>query len=381
MMAQIQGRDKFSYDVDSDPLLQQALASAMSSGKTAMQDTIGQASALTGGYGSTYATAAGNQAYNAFLQDAYDNLPQYYQMAMDAYQREGDELYRQYGMLVDADATEYGRNITAYDAMSQYRNQLYNEDYQMHRDSKADALSLANLQLSEHGQLVSDAVNNYKINADYENTLYNREYQSWLDSVNNAWKQMDFERGVYEADRNYDRGVYEADRKYETDIFEDDRNFEEKQRQYNDSQYWSNFWKNQDQANWEKKFNSSGSDNTTNDKPRTGFKFDSTEKANIRNIYNGAYDEAIKAGASVDDANKQAATVLENYLTENGITNLNSAEEDIIVQIVESDAKYYELDGKHYTEDELWEALKKKFPKARPEGLSLIHKEIISGKI
>jgi hypothetical protein len=48
----------------------------MNSGKSAMQDTIGQASALTGGYGSTYATSAGNQAYNAFIEDAYNNLPE-----------------------------------------------------------------------------------------------------------------------------------------------------------------------------------------------------------------------------------------------------------------------------------------------------------------
>ena len=80
MMSQIQNRDKFSYDVDSDPLFQQALASAMNSGKSAMQDTIGQASALTGGYGSSYATSAANQAYNSFVEDAYNNLPQYYQM-------------------------------------------------------------------------------------------------------------------------------------------------------------------------------------------------------------------------------------------------------------------------------------------------------------
>ena len=81
-MGQIQNRDKFSYDVDNDVLFQQYLASSMASGKTAMQDTMGQASALTGGYGSTYATSAANQQYNAYIQDAYNNLPEYYQMAM-----------------------------------------------------------------------------------------------------------------------------------------------------------------------------------------------------------------------------------------------------------------------------------------------------------
>ena len=192
MMDTIMGREKFTYDVDKDPLFQQALASAMGSGKTAMQDTIGQASALTGGYGSTYATSAANQAYNAFIEDAYDNLPQYYQMAMEAYQMEGDDLYRQLDMLVGADEREYSRNVTAFDATYQHRNQMYNEAYQQFRDAKNDAYNIANLKLSEHGQLVNDAYNYFNASADYANTLYEREYNKWADEVNQAmmWAQM-----------------------------------------------------------------------------------------------------------------------------------------------------------------------------------------------
>ena len=85
MMAQIQNRDKFQYDISTDTMFQQSLANAMVSGQSAMADTIGQASALTGGYASTYATSAGNQAYNAYIQDAYNNLPEYYNMALEAY--------------------------------------------------------------------------------------------------------------------------------------------------------------------------------------------------------------------------------------------------------------------------------------------------------
>ena len=211
MMSKIEGRDKFSYDVDSDPLFQQALASAMNSGKSAMQDTIGQASALTGGYGSTYATSAANQAYNAFIEDAYDNLPQYYQMAMEAYQMEGDEMYRQLGMYDDADAKEYERLLTAYDATYQHRNQMYNEEYQQFRDSKTDAYNMANLQISEHGQLVSDAVNYYNISSDYADTMHNREYKTWEDEVNKA---------TWEAE------MYNKD-------YWDQKDFDEKQRQFN----------------------------------------------------------------------------------------------------------------------------------------------------
>lgn len=238
MMEQIQNREKFSYDVDSDPLFQQALASAMNSGKQAMQDTIGQASALTGGYGSTYATSAGNQAYNAFIEDAYDNLPQYYQMAMEAYQMEGDEMYRQFGMLSELDDKEYNRNIAAYDATYQHRNQLYNEAYNQFRDSKSDAFALANLQLSEHGQKVSDAYNFYSASSDYANTLYEREYTKWRDEVSLAmeyaqmlnsdwWNQsnQDFQASESQKQRDWQTNENKVQRDFQASEAQKDRDF------------------------------------------------------------------------------------------------------------------------------------------------------------
>ena len=242
MMDTIMGREKFTYDVDKDPLFQQALASAMGSGKTAMQDTIGQASALTGGYGSTYATSAANQAYNAFIEDAYDNLPQYYQMAMEAYQMEGDDLYRQLDMLVGADEREYSRNVTAFDATYQHRNQMYNEAYPQFRDAKNDAYNIANLKLSEHGQLVNDAYNYFNASADYANTLYEREYNKWADEVNQAmmwaqmlnsdwWKQTEFGEGV----RQYEQNFAEQQRQYNQNYNLDMDKFNETVRQYNEN--------------------------------------------------------------------------------------------------------------------------------------------------
>ena len=183
LMDKIMNRDSFEYDVDNDQLFQQALASAMNSGRTAMQDTIGQASSLTGGYGSTYATTAGNQAYNQFIEDAYNNLPEYYQMAMEAYQMEGQEMYNQLNMLNTADANEWNKLITGYDATYQHRNQLYNEAYTAHRDEKTDALNIANLQLSEHQTVSNDLFNLYNAySTDYE-SLYQKDYQSWADNV------------------------------------------------------------------------------------------------------------------------------------------------------------------------------------------------------
>ena len=61
-------REAFKYDLSNDQLYQQAKDQYQQMGKTAMADTIGQASAMTGGYGNSYATTAGSQAYQNYLQ-------------------------------------------------------------------------------------------------------------------------------------------------------------------------------------------------------------------------------------------------------------------------------------------------------------------------
>ena len=58
-------RSPFTYDMNEDMLYQQYKDSYTRQGKLAMQDTMGQAAALTGGYGNSYATTAGQQTYNS----------------------------------------------------------------------------------------------------------------------------------------------------------------------------------------------------------------------------------------------------------------------------------------------------------------------------
>ena len=105
----ITNRDKFSYDVNGDALYQQYKDKYIQQGKMAMQDTMGQAAAMTGGYGNSYAATAGNQAYQAHLNNLNDVVPELYQMAYNRYQDEGQELYNQYSLFADRDNTDYGR--------------------------------------------------------------------------------------------------------------------------------------------------------------------------------------------------------------------------------------------------------------------------------
>nr|DAG50525.1 MAG TPA: hypothetical protein [Caudoviricetes sp.] len=105
----IRNRKKFSYDLNSDALYQQYKDKYVQQGKQAMQDTMGQAAALTGGYGSTYGQAVGQQQYDAYLQNLNDVVPELYQLALSRYQMEGDDLKTQYSLLADQYQQEYGQ--------------------------------------------------------------------------------------------------------------------------------------------------------------------------------------------------------------------------------------------------------------------------------
>lgn len=112
----IMNREKFSYNFNADPMYQMYKDSYTQQGKRAMQDTMGQQAAMTGGYGSSYAQTVGQQTYQGYLQQLNDRLPEFRNMAYQQYQDE-----------VNADLQKY--NITS---------DAYNREYGQYRDSMSD---------------------------------------------------------------------------------------------------------------------------------------------------------------------------------------------------------------------------------------------------
>ena len=145
-LSKIQNREKFSYDLNGDALYQQYKDRYIQQGQQAMMDTMGQAAALTGGYGNSYAQSVGQQTYQGYLQGLNDKVPELYQLALQKYQQEGNDLMNQYGLLADRENTDYGRYR---DQMSDYNSELerlyniYNNersyDYGAYRDDIADS--------------------------------------------------------------------------------------------------------------------------------------------------------------------------------------------------------------------------------------------------
>lgn len=105
----IANRKDFTYDVNADAMYQQLKDQYVQGGRMAMMDTMGQAQAMTGGYGNSYAQGVGQQAYQGYLQGLNEQVPNLYQMALNRYIQQGDQMLDQYSMLTSQDAQDYSR--------------------------------------------------------------------------------------------------------------------------------------------------------------------------------------------------------------------------------------------------------------------------------
>ena len=106
---QIAGRDAFSYDPEEDEMYKRYARLYAAQGAAAMEDTMGQAAALTGGYGSSYAQAVGQQAYDRYLGELAALVPELRQAALAEYTQEGKALTDRYGLLRQQESAAYDR--------------------------------------------------------------------------------------------------------------------------------------------------------------------------------------------------------------------------------------------------------------------------------
>ena len=67
LQSRLTNRSPFTYSIDTDALFRQYRDWYQSLGRRAMEDTVGQAQAMTGGYGNSWAQTAGQQSYQTYL--------------------------------------------------------------------------------------------------------------------------------------------------------------------------------------------------------------------------------------------------------------------------------------------------------------------------
>ena len=156
-----QNRDPFSYDVNSDALYNQYKDQYTLMGQMAMMDTMGQATAMTGGYGNSYAQTVGQQTYQGYMQQLGDKVPELWQMAYDRYNQEGQDMLTMYSLYQDRENQAYSRHqdnldnwYTEMGRLTDNYNTLYNREYTQYSDDRSiahnDYLSDKNIAYDEH---------------------------------------------------------------------------------------------------------------------------------------------------------------------------------------------------------------------------------------
>ena len=352
VIGKIQNREKFSYDLNGDALYQQYKDQYITQGQQAMMDTMGQAAALTRGYGNSYAQTVGQQTYQGHLQGLNDKVPELYQLALDQYNREGDELYNQYGLLADRENSEYGRYrdiVSDYNTERGYLTDQYNNErnfdygqqiddrnyaYQVARDTVADKQwqtqfneSVRQFDTTFDYQKDRDAVADSQWQTQFDESV--RQFDTSTQIQQQQW-QAEFNESVRQFDNNYVLTV----RQIEEDIRHNKISEAQGQQQIDLAKQELEQRKSEAQQDYEYKMaslkakNDSGSsgnnnNNTNNNKSnvtnaesfldtlvRTLEKTSASDQANARSTILSEINKAQKAGAITAE---EAAALKKKY--------------------------------------------------------------------
>lgn len=186
-LSNLANQPKFSYDLSKDTLYNQMKDQYQVMGQQAMADTIGQASAMTGGYGNSYATTAGSQAYQGYMQQLNNNIADLYNLALNTHTAETNRLQN----VFNAYSTDRGTKNNEWQGNWNVYNNRFSNLANAYGDSRNYDLNSYNTQANAMGN-----VSNLKQDrADKSETM---DYNLWdktnqnkisLYGLRDAWEQ------------------------------------------------------------------------------------------------------------------------------------------------------------------------------------------------
>lgn len=131
VLEQLMNPKEFTYDPNTDPLYLLLRDQYARDGKLAMEDTMGQAAQLTGGYGNSHAQMLGQQTYQGYMRGVNDLVPELRDQARADYDAQNDALLQKLGLMMDQDEQDYGRYL------DEIERQRYDEETAYARGQEA----------------------------------------------------------------------------------------------------------------------------------------------------------------------------------------------------------------------------------------------------
>ena len=146
LLDKLLNRQEFTYDPQADALYRGYRDQHLQLGRQAMQDAMGEAAALTGGYSNSYAQSAGQQAYQGQLQQLQEKIPELYALAQSRYQQQGEALENKLSLVQKQENQAYGQyrdKVSSYQQEADRLQKLYESqreyDYRADRDKVKDS--------------------------------------------------------------------------------------------------------------------------------------------------------------------------------------------------------------------------------------------------
>lgn len=324
ILQQIQNPGEFKYSFNGDELFKSYADLYSQQAKQASMNAMGQAAALTGGYGNSYAQAAGSQAYQQNILPLYERGMQLAQMAQDRYNAGRTDLYNQMAALQGMEESEYGRYR---DTVGDWQNELdraredsryeQEQDYQRYRDNLEYYTGLAQLENQDWNsqQEREEAIRQYNQDfaerqRQFNEDLAETQRQSALDE---AYRQNAFNWQKDTDARDYAERVRQAnlDEAYRQATFDwqkaaDERDFNAQQyRADQDEAYRQamfNWQQNTDQRDFNEQMRQANQDEAYRQKT-----FDeSVRQADLDEAYRQAQLAEQIRGTDLDEAYRQA---------------------------------------------------------------------------
>ena len=204
-LSNLANQKKFSYDLSKDTLYNQMKDQYQVMGQQAMADTIGQASAMTGGYGNSYATTAGSQAYQGYMQQLNNNIADLYNLALNTHTAETNRLQN----VFNAYSTDRGTKNNEWQGNWNVYNNRFNSLANAYGDSRNYDLNSYNTQANAMGNVSNLKQDRADKSETMDYNLWDKANQNKLSlyGLRDAWEQNQAENyykdKALKADINY----------------------------------------------------------------------------------------------------------------------------------------------------------------------------------
>lgn len=212
MLASRYQNNKFDYDAQKSPEYQVYKDYYTREGSKAQENVQGSYTANTGGYGNSYAQAAGQRAFGSYMEELANKIPTLRNTALQNWNQQQEQTLNQIGLLKGFDDTAYGRYRDQvednYNFMNYYQNKYTTSKgldmtaFSQELQNWQSRLSAAQSDLANIRSLAESQYEHQTLSADTQATLRQQAAQNQA-NLNLQYQQLNQQAAQTKAYYDY----------------------------------------------------------------------------------------------------------------------------------------------------------------------------------